>query len=113
VDFLLEAISLTFDYIHNIPKNHINDCQDKVYELLSSHDSYKHGFLYSWPCGQRNFSSGANKKAYNILSMLSVGLGKYGSLTVKKLIADYLGVYYGKKYVMLKAAQKNILTKST
>jgi hypothetical protein len=115
-DFVLEALMLSVNTkcLAQIPDpDVVLKCQGKVHELLSSHDSYKHGFLYSWPCGQRNYSSGANKKAYNTLSMLSLGLGKYGSLTVKKLIADYLGLYYGKKYVMLKVAQKNIITKST
>jgi hypothetical protein len=47
--------------------------------------------------------------ATNKLPLLNK-LGKYRSIYVKKLIADYAGVYHGSRFVAARLAQRKLLS---
>jgi 5-methylcytosine-specific restriction endonuclease McrBC regulatory subunit McrC len=80
------------------------DLKHFINELLFQFQSFFDAFLMGWMSSRSNTAgsttSSNNKKAHlNNINQLPVlnKLGKYRSVHVKKLIADYIGVYYGER----------------
>jgi hypothetical protein len=78
--------------------------------LLLQFDYFLNAFLSGW--NSPFFRSSKSSKVaplvtINKLPMLNK-LGKYGSIQVKKLIADYAGVYYGERRVTVLEAHRRL-----
>jgi hypothetical protein len=78
--------------------------------LLTQYRTYLM-FLWEWKSNNASLLASSDiDKPTNKLSLLNK-LGKYRSIHVKKLIADYVGVYYGERLVTARRALRNALNK--
>jgi hypothetical protein len=108
---------LKHDYAVRIPAvaNGLRWWDDKfevfVQDLLRDSEHFMGVFLMGWGQQFRQKDNTHRQANFNNKLPMLNKLGKYGSIQVKKLIADYAGVYYGERLVTALISHRIIFNK--